>query len=126
MSVTVRLVTLEYVAELTELLRRNRDFLVPWDPERDDRYFTEDAQHQIVSEVLDRHAGGSALPIVIVADGVVIGRLNVNDIVQGAFQSGHLGYWVDQAVNGRGIARAAVAAAVNLRSASSACTGFRP
>ena len=114
MSVTVRLVAPEDVPELTEVLRRNREFLAPWDPERDDRYFTEDGQRQVVSEVLDKHAGGSALPLVIVAGGSVVGRINVNDVVRGAFQSGHLGYWVDRAVNGRGIATAAVAAAVRL------------
>jgi ribosomal-protein-alanine N-acetyltransferase len=33
----------------------------------------------------------------------------VADIVRGAFQSGHLGYWVGRAHNGRGVATAAVA-----------------
>ncbi len=38
----------------------------------------------------------------------VAGRITLNDIVRGAFQSCHLGYWLSAAANGRGLATAAV------------------
>jgi ribosomal-protein-alanine N-acetyltransferase len=38
----------------------------------------------------------------------VAGRINLNNIVRGAFQSCSAGYWVSQSANGRGLATAAV------------------
>jgi ribosomal-protein-alanine N-acetyltransferase len=40
--------------------------------------------------------------------GQVAGRVNLNDIVRGAFQSASVGYWLSAAANGRGLATAAV------------------
>lgn len=49
------------------------------------------------------------MPHVIVdGSGDVVGRITLNDIVHGAFQSGHLGYWVGADHNGRGLATTAV------------------
>ncbi len=46
--------------------------------------------------------------------GELAGRINLNNIVRGAFQSGSLGYWVSAAENGRGLATAAVREMVQL------------
>ncbi|WP_380164692.1 GNAT family N-acetyltransferase [Jannaschia sp. R86511] len=114
MDVQIRLVTEDDAGALTDLLRRNREFLAPWEPHREDGFFTEDAQRKQLRTVLDRHQVGTAIPLVITADQRLAGRITVNDIVRGAFQSAHLGYWVDQAHGGRGVATSAVAAAVRL------------
>jgi ribosomal-protein-alanine N-acetyltransferase len=94
---------------LAELLRASRDFLAPWEPIRGDDYFTVDGQRAVVRGALARYGQGTMLPHVILNEsGQVAGRMNVNDIVRGAFQSGNLGYWVNAADNGRGLATAAV------------------
>lgn len=100
------------MAELTELLRRNRGFLTPWEPTRGDEFFAEEHQRHLAHAALAAHDAGTMVPLVIVgADGVVAGRLNINGIVRGAFQSGVVGYWVGQDHNGAGLASAAVAEA---------------
>ncbi|WP_277210869.1 GNAT family N-acetyltransferase [Isoptericola croceus] len=60
------------------------------------------------------HEAGRQWPLVLERDGEVVGRVNVNDIVGGVFQNGHLGYWIDGALAGRGIMTAAVRATVDL------------
>jgi [ribosomal protein S5]-alanine N-acetyltransferase len=40
--------------------------------------------------------------------GAVAGRITLNGIVRGAFQSCSVGYWVSEAVGGRGLATAAL------------------
>ena len=108
MSAT-RLVTLDDVPVLAELLRVNRDFLAPWDPIRDDDFYTVDGQRAVVEAALERLDHGSTLPHVILNDsGRVVGRITLNEIVRGPFQSCSLGYWVSAADNGRGLATAAV------------------
>ncbi|WP_193312903.1 GNAT family N-acetyltransferase [Georgenia subflava] len=109
MPPVTRLVTLEDVPLLTELLRTNREFLAPWEPERDDHYFTVDGQRALVEDALARSAQGAMLPHVILGPtGDVVGRITLNGIVRAAFQSCSVGYWVDSASNGRGLATAAV------------------
>lgn len=109
MGVT-RLLELTDVAELTELLRRNRRFLAPWEPTRGDGFFSEEHQLRIAQAALAAYDAGTMVPRVIMdADGAVAGRLNINGVVRGAFQSGVVGYWVGQEYNGAGLASAAVA-----------------
>lgn len=104
-----RLVTLDDIPVLAELLRVNRDFLAPWEPIRGDEYFTADGQRIVIRNALARNEQGSALPHVILDDsGRVVGRITLNDIVRGPFQSCSMGYWVGAADNGRGLATAAV------------------
>lgn len=104
-----RLVTLDDAPALTDLVRANRDFLAPWEPARDEDYFTVDGQRAVVRDALERHSRGSALPHVILDEsGRVTGRVMLNGIVRGAFQSCSLAYWVNADDNGRGLATAAV------------------
>lgn len=108
MSVT-RLVRLEDAPALAALLRDNREFLAPWEPIRGAEYFTAEGQRAVLQDALVRHRDGSALPRVIVTDSDrVVGRITLNGIVRGAFQSCSVGYWVAAADNGRGLATAAL------------------
>jgi ribosomal-protein-alanine N-acetyltransferase len=111
MKVSVRSVSLGDAPELTALLRANREFLAPWDPVRDDGYFTVDGQRQLLRAVLESEAGE---PHVIEVDGAIAGRINLNNVVRGPFQSASLGYWVSRHLNGRGVATAAVAEMVRI------------
>lgn len=104
-----RLVTLDDVPVLTELLRGNRDFLAPWEPVRSEDYFTVAGQRVVIGKALEQHEQGSTLPHVILDEsGRVVGRITLNEIVRGPFQSCSMGYWVNSADNGRGLATAAV------------------
>ncbi len=108
MSVT-RLIALDDAAALAKLLRANRDFLAPWEPIRDDGSFTEAGQLTEIRSSLIQYRQGVKVPHVILDEsGALAGRINLNNIVRGAFQSGSLGYWVSAAQNGRGLATAAV------------------
>ena len=104
-----RLVTLNDVPVLAELLRVNRDFLAPWEPIRRDDYFTVDGQRAVIGAAIEQHQQDSTLPYVILDDSArVVGRITLNEIVRGPLQSCSLGYWVGAADNGRGLATAAV------------------
>ena len=114
MAVGIRVVSPDDADVLADLLSRNRGFLAPWDPVRDDDYFTPDGQRTLLSRSLRRSRQGLDWPGVVTVDGALVGRVNLNNLIRGAFCSADLGYWVDQAHNGRGVATAAVAAVVRL------------
>ena len=109
-AVATRLMTVADAPAMAALLRANRDFLAPWDPTRDDDYFTDDGQQTIIGDALRQHEQGITLPHVILADGRIAGRITVSNIVRGPLLSGSLGYWVTAELNGRGVATAAARA----------------
>jgi [ribosomal protein S5]-alanine N-acetyltransferase len=104
-----RLITPDDAPVLAHLATVNRDFLAPWEPARAEAHFSEAGQRVAIQAVLAEHAHGRSLPFVIVNEAAeVVGRVNLNNIVRGASQSASLGYWLDQASGGRGLATAAV------------------
>jgi ribosomal-protein-alanine N-acetyltransferase len=114
MAVT-RVVSRYDAAPLARLLTANRGYLAPWSPIQGDRYFTEEGQREVLARDLAGYERGGILPLVILgADGAVCGRINVNSIVRGAFQSASVGYWVSESHTGRGLASAAVADVIDI------------
>jgi len=107
MAVT-RLITADDAPVLAELQQANREFLAPWSPDRGPRHLTLEGQRRAVADALVLHARGTALPHVIVCEDGVVGRVTLSDITRGTFSSCHLGYWLSQSHNGRGLATAAV------------------
>jgi len=95
---------------LADLVTRNREFLAPWEPVRPEAYFTLDGQAEVIADSLERYAEGTQVPRVILDESeAVVGRINLNNVVRGAFQSASVGYWLAQEAGGRGLATAAVA-----------------
>jgi ribosomal-protein-alanine N-acetyltransferase len=110
-----RLVRTEDAAVLARLLRENRENLAPYEPDRDESWFTQEGQAAVIADLLRAHERGTLVPHVVLGpDGEVAGRVTVNNIVRGAFRSGSVGYWVDAAHRGRGLATAAVGAVKEL------------
>lgn len=100
---------------LADLLAQNRDFLAPWEPVRPEAYFTLHGQAEVIAESLERYADRTQVPRVILDEsGAVVGRINLNNVVRGAFQSASVGYWLAEEAGGRGIATAAVAEMVTV------------
>jgi ribosomal-protein-alanine N-acetyltransferase len=108
LTVGVRLVRPDDAAALAALVQRNREALAPWEPLHAADYFTEAGQHRVLVQALARQSRDEQHPFVVLVDGRPAGRINLNDVVRGAFQNAHLGYWVDEQHQGRGVATAAV------------------
>jgi [ribosomal protein S5]-alanine N-acetyltransferase len=108
--VTTRLLARDDVPALVELMRANRDFLAPWEPQRAEEFFTHEFQSAAVAQALEQYEAGTMLPHLIVDDGEILGRITLNNIVRGPLQSAKLGSWVASRFNGRGVASAAVRA----------------
>ncbi|WP_199580320.1 GNAT family N-acetyltransferase [Blastococcus sp. TBT05-19] len=105
-----RLVTLDDAPALAALLRENREFLAPYEPHRDESWYTDEGQRAELATVLAAHAAGTMAPYVVLApSGEVAGRITLAGIVRGALLSGAVGYWVAQRHTRQGLASAAVA-----------------
>jgi [ribosomal protein S5]-alanine N-acetyltransferase len=90
--------------ELAALYATNRDFLAPFEPSRPPAFFTAEGQR----ERLARQLEGETHPFAILDGDAIAGTVNLFNIVRESLQSGTIGYWVDHARNGRGLATGAV------------------
>lgn len=112
--VTLRPLQRRDAATLSELYIANRQFLAPYTPRVEDSFYTPSGQLERIEAARRRARTGSTYSFAIELDGALAGTLTISDVVRSGFQSAHLGYWVSRPLNGRGVATAAVAAAVDL------------
>jgi len=108
----IRALTGDDAPALAAAYSRNREHLEPWDPRRDEEFFTEAGQRKDADAKLEAARLGLVDPWLLWHDGAVAGRVNLNNIVRGVFQNASVGYWVDHHHTGRGLATAAVSFAL--------------
>jgi ribosomal-protein-alanine N-acetyltransferase len=98
--------------EWSRVRRANEAWLAPWEPTAAGPWaarHTPAAYRAMRRAVLRRAAMGMSLPFVVRVEGRLAGQVTIDNVVRGALRSGNLGYWIDRAVAGRGMASLAVA-----------------
>lgn len=93
---------------LAAAYRRNRKHLEPWEPTRDEDFFTEDGQLIAVAAQLSAVGAGMLAAWVLWCGDEAVGRVNLNNIVLGVLRSASVGYWVAEDHGGKGLASGAV------------------
>jgi [ribosomal protein S5]-alanine N-acetyltransferase len=104
---TIRPLTSADAGELAALVVANRKFLAPFEPDRDERYYTVEGQRERIER-------GEQQAFAILDGDRIAGTVALSNITRGPFQSANLGYWVSQDVNGRGLATKAVGEVIEL------------
>ncbi|UVJ38475.1 GNAT family N-acetyltransferase [Arthrobacter sp. CJ23] len=105
--------------EWTEVRSRNTDWLAPWEASNPAPGGHLPNYRQMVASLNEQARHASALPFVITErtpgfrEPRIVGQLTVSSIVWGSAMMATLGYWVDQARAGHGIAPTAVAMATD-------------
>jgi ribosomal-protein-alanine N-acetyltransferase len=98
----------------SEVRARNLDWLAPWEATAPGGPGLAEASavsaFPAMVRNLRRHArAGGALPFVVIVDDALVGQVTVAGILRGALNGGHVGYWVDRQVAGRGVIPTALA-----------------
>lgn len=101
-------------AEWSRLRLANEDWLRPWEPSSTIPWHLRHspAAYRTMRRAVARRARlGTSVPFAVRVDGRLAGQVTVDNIVRGALRAGYLGYWIDRALAGRGVASLAVALA---------------
>ncbi|MDG0794888.1 GNAT family N-acetyltransferase [Cohnella ginsengisoli] len=102
-------------AALLELRRRNRSFFEPFEPVRAEREFTPAGIRDMLDqdELHWERGSGFAFGIFLRDADRLVGRVNLSNVVRGAWESCTVGYYMDQDENGRGRMTEALGQAVS-------------
>ncbi len=89
MMTVTRLLSIYDAGEMLAVLAANREFLGNSGPQRTEEFFTVQAQRADLERALEAHTREVVVPLAILDEqGQIIGRININNIVRGAAQSG--------------------------------------
>ena len=92
-----------------DLRYRNREWLSRWEATSPDETSVYRSFGHMVSHQARMARAGRAIPLAIEFERRLVGQVGISGILWGSVRSGSIGYWVDQAVAGRGIVPTAVA-----------------
>ncbi|WP_233523333.1 GNAT family N-acetyltransferase [Dyella solisilvae] len=111
---SIRLADAGDAARLLRYRVRNRAHLAPWEPLRDEIYYTLDHCTQTLIEVRDAVRLDRSYPFLALdlAGEEVLASLTFANVVRGAFQACHLGYSVAATWQGKGLMQEVLGAAL--------------
>ena len=110
--IVLRSLVPEDFAQWREVRRRNKDWLTKWEPSR--MVGAPDVVEDRNAFVLRCHARdrerqlGTGYGFGVFVGGSFAGEINLSSVQRGAFQSGYVGYWIDEAHAGKGYTPEAV------------------
>lgn len=107
-DVRLRLVRMKDSKNMEQLILSNREWLRPWEATNPEGPNSFDIRGQIRT-LLKAMDNNTCLPFVIEESGVMVGQLNVANILFGSVSSCVIGYWVAPEAAGRQIMPTAVA-----------------
>jgi ribosomal-protein-alanine N-acetyltransferase len=96
-----------------EVRGANGDWLAPWEATHPEVGGRPPTFGQMVRSFGREARAGRMLPFALDYRDELVGQLTVSNITWGSLRSGHIGYWVDRSVAGRGIMPTAVALSVD-------------
>jgi len=111
--VRLRTLTEDDYSEWFEVRARCRDWLVPWEPRPDGSPTTPEDRASFVARCAARERErqmGTGYGFGIFVEGRLAGEITLSSIQRGPFQNAFVGYWVDKAVAGQGLAPEATVA----------------
>ncbi|MDA5108696.1 GNAT family N-acetyltransferase [Brevibacillus thermoruber] len=109
-SVYIRPLTAEDASAMLALRVRNQAFFQPFEPIRPASFLTLEGQREQLAAAERDFAAGTAYAfgVFLRENDELIGRVNLSNVVRGAWQNATMGYYLDQSLGGRGCMTQAV------------------
>ena len=100
------LLTPQYAQQLAHYRCENQAHLAPWEPLREQDYFTLAGAEQSAQTALDLYFAGTAVQLIALtpAQEEIVGICSLTNIIRGPFQACYLGYSISENCQGQGLA----------------------
>ena len=106
--ISVRSLGPDDAQSMLDFYARNKDHLAPYEPRRDESFYTLKTQTEILKESYTELINGTGITLGIFKNDSLIGRIKISDIVYGIFKSCYLGYCMAKDHQGNGYMKEAV------------------
>ncbi|MBN1039998.1 N-acetyltransferase [Clostridium botulinum] len=107
-NIVLRNLTPGNANDLLEYYIRNKEYLAPFEPNRDSNFYTLNGQRDLLNESYRQFLNGNAIEVGIFKKYNFIGKIKVSSIVYGSFKNGIIGYSIDKLEQGHGYMKEAV------------------
>lgn len=107
-SIELKVLTPENAEELLEYYVKNREHLSPFEPSRDESFYTIETQRKDLIENYKSYLNGESINFGIFKKNRLVGKIRVSNIVLGVFRNAFVGYSIDKNEQGKGYMKEAL------------------
>lgn len=101
-NISIKVLTPDDASSMVEYYIRNRQYLKPFEPSREENFYTFEAQKQILMENYKQFLNGDGVNFGIYSANNLVGKIQVSNITYGVFKNAIVGYSMDEKYQGRG------------------------
>ena len=94
--------------EVLEYYKKNKNHLAPFEPAKDNNFYTLEAQKRFLNKSYREFLSGTNVDLGIFKEEKLIGKIKISRILHGSFKNGILGYSIDEDEQGKGYMKESV------------------
>ncbi|WP_461207753.1 GNAT family N-acetyltransferase [Clostridium sp. DL1XJH146] len=107
-NVELKVLTPEDAEDMLRYYTRNRKFLEPYEPVREEDFYTYEYQKRTLVEGYKQFINNTSIAFGIYKNRQLIGKIRISNIVLGSFKNAFIGYSIDEKEQGNGYMKEAV------------------
>jgi ribosomal-protein-alanine N-acetyltransferase len=111
-NIELKILTPEDAEDMLNYYIRNKRYLQDFEPTREDSFYTLEVQRRILMENYKQYLNGVTVGFGIYKGSVLIGKVQLSNIVMGIFRNAVVGYSVDKDLQGKGYMKEALSLAL--------------
>jgi ribosomal-protein-alanine N-acetyltransferase len=101
-NIILRNLTPSNVEEMLEYYKKNKDYLAPFEPIKDNDFYTLETQRKLLNKSYREFLNGKSVDLGIFRNKKLIGKIKLSRILYGSLKTGILGYSMDEEEQGKG------------------------
>lgn len=107
-DISLKILTPEDANDMLQYYIKNKNHLKPFEPNREESFYTFEAQRQMLMENYKQFLNGDGANFGIYKGNVFVGKIQVSSIIYGVFKSAIVGYSIDENYQGKGYMKQAL------------------
>lgn len=112
-NINLKILSPQYAQQLLNYYLRNKQYLKPYEPLRENDFYTLEFQRKSLIESYKNYLNNTEFNFGIFKGEEFIGKIRLSSIIYGVFNSGFLGYSIDEKMQNKGYMKEAVGLIMN-------------